>query len=270
MQSFFEIMCRRKKSRVAFLVFQSHYSQASSSESVHPWSPTGHGFFHYILQSNSSLHDISPSRITNKKSENSACRKWTNQEKSKSFWFKCFLGKRCKPKQNSRQRCFQWLCIIWHNYLYIFQGRQFRKKVLTKSRCNSGLPLKAHHAVKKKQKKNTKFGIAGWKKKQGDFTVRVGQNVRIWFARTSLTVGKKAGVKSFKGPEEQRFSQSFIHRLLAGKRRIAVVHRAEREVVCERKALFGVRMLDKSILATCEDDLQCLLGLLPTNQSRNG
>lgn len=86
---------------------------------------------------------------------------------------------------------------------------------------------------------------------------------RVWFTRTCLAIGKQAGVKSFKGPQQQRFGQRLIHGLLAGKVGVTGIHWAEREVVGEGVALSGLWMLDHSLLAIHEDDLWGLLSFLP-------
>lgn len=86
---------------------------------------------------------------------------------------------------------------------------------------------------------------------------------RVWFTRTCLAIGKQAGVKSFKGPQQQRFGQRLIHSLLAGKVGVTGIHWAEREVVGEGVALSGLWMLDHSLLAIHEDDLWGLLSFLP-------
>lgn len=81
-----------------------------------------------------------------------------------------------------------------------------------------------------------------------------------------MAVGEQAGVESFEGPQQQRFGQRLIHRLLAGEGGVRLIHRAEGEVICEGVALFGVRMLDNSLLAVHEDDLLCFLRLLPLRE----
>lgn len=88
-------------------------------------------------------------------------------------------------------------------------------------------------------------------------------HVRVGLPRARLSVGKQAGVKSFKGPQQQRFGQSLVHRLLAGKVVIRLVHRAKGEIVGERVALLGVGVLNHSLLTVHGDDLHCFLRLLP-------
>lgn len=83
-----------------------------------------------------------------------------------------------------------------------------------------------------------------------------------------MAVSKQAGVEAFEGPQQQRFGQCLIHRLLAGEGGVRLIHRAEGEVIGEGVALFGVRMLDNSLLTVHEDDLQCFLCLLPLTEQK--
>lgn len=91
---------------------------------------------------------------------------------------------------------------------------------------------------------------------------------RVRFARARLAVSKEAGVESFKGPQQQRFGQCLVHRLLAGKGGVTLIHRAKGEVISEGVALFWVRVLDNSLLTVHEDDLQRLLCLLPVTEQK--
>lgn len=93
-------------------------------------------------------------------------------------------------------------------------------------------------------------------------------HLRVRLPRASLAVSKQAGVESFEGPQQQRFGQRPIHRLLAGEGRVGFVHWAEGVVVREGVALFGVRMLDYSLLAIHEDDLQGFLSPLPLREKK--
>lgn len=88
-------------------------------------------------------------------------------------------------------------------------------------------------------------------------------HARVGLPRARLSVGKQAGVEPFEGPQQQRFGQRLIHRLLAGKVLIRLIHRAEGEVEGEGVALLGVGVLNHSLLAVHGDDLHCLLRLLP-------
>lgn len=85
---------------------------------------------------------------------------------------------------------------------------------------------------------------------------------RVGFPRARLAISKQAGVKPFKGPQQQRSGQGLINRLLAGEAGVALLHGAEGEVVREGVALFGLWMLDDSVLTVHEDDLRGLLRFL--------
>lgn len=87
---------------------------------------------------------------------------------------------------------------------------------------------------------------------------------RVGLPRACLAVSKQAGVESFEGPQQQRSGQHLVHGLLAGEGGVRLVNGAEGEVIVEGVALFGVRMLDRSLLTTHEDDLQSFLCLLPS------
>lgn len=92
--------------------------------------------------------------------------------------------------------------------------------------------------------------------------------VRVGLPRPSLTVSKQAGVEPLKGPLQKRLGQFFIHRLLAGKARVAFIHGAEGEVICEGMPLLGVWMLNNSLLVIHEDHLWCFLCLLPESKCK--
>lgn len=91
---------------------------------------------------------------------------------------------------------------------------------------------------------------------------------RVRLPRARLAVSKQAGVEPFEGPQQQGFGQNLIHCLLAGEGGVTLIHGAEGEVIGEGLGLF-VWMPDNSLLTVHEDDLQCLLCLLPTTEQKH-